>query len=134
MTPEVLGPEPYRYQAMENSYPLSLITPASSKLISSTFGESNLPELVATVHPRDADRRGIATGDEVRVWNDLGEVVCKALVDTRVRAGVVSMPKGAWRKSSKNGATSTALTPDHVNVVAGGACFNDARIEIEKAG
>ena len=40
------------------------------------------------------------------------------------------MPKGAWRKSSMNGKTSTALCPTHLNVVGGGACFNDARVEI----
>jgi hypothetical protein len=33
-------------------------------------------------------------------------------------------------KSSLNGRTSTALTPSNVNVVGGGACFNDARVEV----
>jgi hypothetical protein len=33
-------------------------------------------------------------------------------------------------KSSLNGRTSTALTPATVNVVGGGACFNDARVEV----
>jgi hypothetical protein len=42
------------------------------------------------------------------------------------------MPKGAWRKASLNGKTSTALTPADVSTVAGGACFNDARIEVRK--
>jgi hypothetical protein len=41
------------------------------------------------------------------------------------------MPKGAWRKSSRNGQTATALAPAHVNVVGGGACYNDARVEVE---
>jgi hypothetical protein len=47
-----------------------------------------------------------------------------------LRAGVVSLPKGAWMKSSLNGRTSTALTPSNVNVVGGGACFNDARVQV----
>ena len=38
--------------------------------------------------------------------------------------------KGAWRKSSLNGMTSTALTPATINVVGGAACFNDARVEV----
>ena len=42
------------------------------------------------------------------------------------------MPKGAWRKASRNGQTSVALCPDHVNVVGGAACFNDARVEVER--
>ena len=35
---------------------------------------------------------------------------------------------------SLNGETSTALCPDHLNIVGGAACFNDARVEIEKTG
>ena len=131
LTPATLGPAPYTYDEIRSkSFPLCLITPASSKLVSSTFGEFNVRELHLSLHPEDARARGIESGDRVRVWNDLGEVECLARVDARVREGVVSLPKGAWMKSSLNGRTSTALTPTNVNVVGGGACFNDARVEV----
>jgi anaerobic selenocysteine-containing dehydrogenase len=131
LAPACLGPAPYAYEEIHSeSFPLCLITPASAKLVSSTFGEFNVQELHLTIHPDDARSRGIASGDRVRVWNDLGEVECVARVDAHVREGVVSLPKGAWMKSSLNGRTSTALTPSNVNVVGGGACFNDARVEV----
>ena len=47
----------------------------------------------------------------------------------RIRRGVVCLPKGAWRKASLNGQTSNALSPDTLGT-AGGACFNDARVEV----
>ena len=75
--------------------------------------------------------RNISDGDNVRVFNQLGEVLCRVRISERLRPGVAALPKGAWRKSSANGRTSTALCPAHVNVVAGGACFNDARVEVE---
>ncbi len=131
LAPACLGPAPYAYEEIRSeSFPLCLITPASAKLVSSTFGEFNVQELQLTIHPEDARPRGIASGNRVRVWNDLGEVECIARVDAHVREGVVSLPKGAWMKSSLNGRTSTALTPSNVNVVGGGACFNDARVEV----
>ncbi len=131
LAPAVLGPSPYAYEEIRSeSFPLCLITPASAKLVSSTFGEFNVQELHLTIHPDDARRREIASGDKVRVWNELGEVECIARVDAHLREGVVSLPKGAWMKSSLNGRTSTALTPTNVNVVGGGACFNDARVEV----
>ena len=99
--------------------------------MSSTLGEFNLPELAVTIHPSDASSRGITSDDRVRVFNELGEVECIARVDERVAPGVVHMPKGAWNKSSRNGRVSTALSPAHVNEVAGGACFNDARVEVQ---
>ena len=132
LTPRELGPRPYAFLPPGNGRPLALISPGSSRMITSTFGEFNLPTLELTIHPEDAGRRGLATGDVVRVWNELGEVECLARVSDAVRPGVVSMPKGAWAKSSLNGSTSTALCPDHVNVVADGACFNDARVEVER--
>jgi anaerobic selenocysteine-containing dehydrogenase len=131
--PEVLGPQPFKYQQVSlDSFPLALITPGNSKMISSTLGEFNYNELLVTIHPGDATERGIVNGDRVRVHNGLGEVICKVKINEEVRLGVVSMPKGAWLHSSGNTKTSTALCPDHVNVVGGGACYNDARVRIEK--
>ncbi|UCD25608.1 MAG: molybdopterin-dependent oxidoreductase [Gemmatimonadota bacterium] len=133
LSPAQLGERPYTHQQIDGgSYPLQLISPASGKLISSTFGEFNLDVLRVMMHPVDADSRGIAGGDTVRVHNDLGEVVCDVTVSEQVRVGVACMPKGAWLKSSHNGLTASALCPAHVNVVGGGACYNDAWVEIEK--
>ncbi len=133
LTPAALGKSPFRYQPVKNEeYPLALISPSNTKMITSTLGEFNYPKLWLTIHPYDAAARQIVDGDIVRVWNELGEVVCWAKVSPRVREGVVSLPKGAWRKSSLNGFTSTALCPADINEVGGGACFNDARVEVEK--
>jgi anaerobic selenocysteine-containing dehydrogenase len=112
--------------------PFALISPSNNKMISSTLGEFNYPELRLTIHPSDATARGIQDGDVVRIFNELGEVICRAQVSARLRAGMVSLPKGAWRISSRNGFTATALCPADVNEVGGGACFNDARVEVEK--
>ena len=131
LTPSVLGDEPYSFLPLESRFPLALISPASGKLVTSTMGEYNLDRLEVTIHPNDAVSRGITSGESVRVHNRLGEVVCQARVSPNVRPGVVSMPKGAWTRSSKNGFTSTALCPDDLQVVGNGACFNDARVEVE---
>ncbi len=133
LTPPQLGSEPFAYEAPGTEYPLALITPATSKTITSTMGEYNLAALYADLHADDAAARGVADGDTVRVHNDLGEVVCVARVRDRVRPGVVSMPKGAWRRASLSGFTATALCPAHVSAVGGGACYNDARVEVERA-
>jgi len=131
--PQCLGDRPYEFRETVNGkYPLALISPSNNKMVSSTMGEYNFPELRVTVHPADAQARSIADGDVVRVYNEFGEVDCRARISPRVREGVVSMAKGAWRKASRNGWTSTALCPATVDNVAGGACFNDARVEVVK--
>jgi anaerobic selenocysteine-containing dehydrogenase len=131
LTPPVLGEAPYRWDpVLPGRYPLSLISPATAKTVNSTMGQYALGELYVELHPEDALTRGIADGDGVRVFNDLGEVVCSARVTDRIRSGVVLIPKGAWRRSSGNRATATALCPADVNPVAGGACYNDARVDV----
>lgn len=132
LCPPCLGPAPWTYEKITDAWPLALISPANNKMISSTMGEFNYPELYLTLHPDDAASRGISAGDRVRAFNDLGEVICRAEISEKIRPGVASMPKGAWLESSENERTSNALCPDNVNLVGGGACFNDARIEVEK--
>ncbi|HSF17918.1 MAG TPA: molybdopterin-dependent oxidoreductase [Vicinamibacteria bacterium] len=132
LTPRCLGSVPYRYRSSQSSYPLTLVSSSTSKTINSTLGEFNLSSLHLSLNPEDARSRGIRSGDRVRAFNSQGEVLCYARVDRRLREGVVHMPKGAWRKASLNGSTSTALTPAEVSEVGGGACFNDARVEVAR--
>jgi anaerobic selenocysteine-containing dehydrogenase len=133
LTPPALGSKPFQYQPVrQDTFPLALVSASNNKMISSTLGEFNYPELWLTLNPADAVARGISDSDEVRVFNELGEVRCRARISDRMRDGVCGLPKGAWRNSSRNGQTSTALCPQHVNEVGGGACFNDARVQVER--
>jgi len=51
---------------------------------------------VARIHPADAEPRGIADGDLVRLSNDRGACLAAAAVTDDVRQGVVQLPTGAW--------------------------------------
>jgi anaerobic selenocysteine-containing dehydrogenase len=136
--PEALAAEAhaglYVYQPdpATRDFPLALISPASDKTISSTLAEIPRPEVRLLIHPDDAAGRGIADGDEIRIFNDLGEVRCKAALGTWIRPGVISLPKGIWRKHTMNGYTGTSLVPDTLTDIGGGACFNDARVQVVK--
>ena len=122
----------YRYQPdpATERYPLALISPASDRTISSTLGELPRADVKLTMHPDDAAARGLDDKDPVRVFNDLGEVHCPLAVSPSVPPGTVSLPKGLWRRSTQNGSTGTALVPDTLTDIGGGACFNDARVQV----
>ena len=115
-------------------YPLALISPATGRTISSTFGQLHPEPARLAIHASDAAARGIADGDRVRVHNEWGEVVCRAQVSDGLRPGVVELPKGLWSHHTENGATANALAPDTLTDVGGGACFNDARVDVERLG
>ena len=73
-------------------YPLAMISPPARHFLNSTFvnvdslrhteGEPHLD-----IHPSDADARGIAEGDVVRIFNDRGSMQALARITDRARAG-----------------------------------------------
>jgi anaerobic selenocysteine-containing dehydrogenase len=121
-----------RFRPLASPYPLTLITPASDKRITSTFGglavNDGAPAL--EMNPADAAERGLVDGAAVKVWNDLGQVFLSLRITAAVRSGVVSSEKGAWLRTSPNGQTVSALAPTHKADLADGACYNDSRVEV----
>jgi len=123
------------WRPVESRYPLALISPASDRRITSTFGGLHVgdgpPPL--EMHPDDARARGLHDGMRVRVWNDLGEIRLPLRISDAVVRGVVSTLKGAWLATSERGQTVSALCPAHHADISEGACFNDARVEVAAA-
>jgi anaerobic selenocysteine-containing dehydrogenase len=120
------------YRPLASHYPLTLITPASDKRITSTFGGLGVNDAapMLEMHPADAAARGLVDGSRVKVWNDLGQVFLALRITDAVRSGVVCSEKGAWLRTSSNGQTVSALAPTHKADLAEGACYNDARVEV----
>ena len=123
------------FRPIASRFPLTLITPASDQRITSTFGGTSLGDATPTLdmHPDDARERGLAEGQRVRVWNELGEVRLPLHITDAVPRGVVSSLKGAWMRTSDNGQTVSALAPATHADICEGACYNDARVEVAAA-
>jgi anaerobic selenocysteine-containing dehydrogenase len=124
----------YQTDPATAKYPLALISPATEKTISSTLAELRERAAVLHIHPEDAASRGISQSDPVRVFNALGEMQCPANLTPDIRRGTVAFSKGVWRRNTYNGSTSNALVPDSLTDLGGGACFNDARVEVALLG
>ncbi|HZL92508.1 MAG TPA: molybdopterin-dependent oxidoreductase [Vicinamibacterales bacterium] len=121
----------YRSDPATTEFPLALISPASERTISSTLAELPRPEVRLLMHPTDAAARHLDDGVPVRIFNALGEVRCNLQIGSWIRPGTVSLPKGLWRRHTSNGYTANALVPDTLTDLGGGACFNDARVQVE---
>jgi anaerobic selenocysteine-containing dehydrogenase len=121
------------YAALASSQPLSLLTPATPATINSIFGESapSSPARVAVhLHPADASARGLVDGQAVSVSDGRAEVRTVVAVDPDLRPGVATMAKGLWREALGGGFTANVFAPDELSDLAGGATFNDARVEV----
>jgi anaerobic selenocysteine-containing dehydrogenase len=127
-----LGLYGYQDDPATAAFPLALISPSTTRTVSSTFGQLNRKQVPLEIHPADADPRNLQDGDTVRVFNPLGEMRCLVRRNPGLRPGVVSMPKGLWSHNTLNGATTNALSPDTGSDLGQSACFNDARVEVER--
>jgi anaerobic selenocysteine-containing dehydrogenase len=115
---------------VDNTYPLTLISPATSKTISSMFGEFQSPKPTVMLHPTDAADRKLVDGQEVVVVNDRGQVTLTLIVSDETCPGTVVTPKGIWLRNYAKGVGVNELMPMTTDSLVGGACFNDTRVEV----
>ena len=124
---------------LAKKYPLAFISPPARNFLNSSF--ANLPfalkeagEPFLDIHPADAAPRGIADGDQVRIYNGRGSFVTKARVSDRVRRGVVAALSVWWKKLSPDGRNANEVTSQAFADMGGSATFYDCLVEIERAG
>ncbi len=104
--------------------------------IASMTGGSNRCSVL--MHPDDAQARGLADGDVVRVASAVGEIEVPVDVTADIRAGTVAVPHGwghrgtGWRHAeSLAGANVNALhDPDLVDAFTGTAAVNGTWVSV----
>ncbi|WP_338050960.1 MULTISPECIES: molybdopterin-containing oxidoreductase family protein [Ramlibacter] len=117
-------------------HPLAMISPPARNFLNSTF--VNLRSLraierepVLEIHPGDAQPRGIASGQVVRVFNDRGSYRCKAEVTERARPGVVVGLGIWWRKMGLDGTNVNQLTSQRLTDLGNGPVFYDCAVDVQ---
>ena len=119
-------------------FPLAMISPPARNFLNSTFVNVKSlraieQEPVLEIEPSDAASRGIADGDEVRVFNDRGDYRCVARVSPRARAGVVHGLGVWWRKYGLDGTNVNELTHQRLTDMGRAPSFYDCLVEVERA-
>ena len=124
-----------RHEPVERAYPLTIISPSSAKRTNATFGNCALSgdREEVEINPADAERRGIADGDVLRVYNDRGETQLVARTTDAVLPGVLYTPKGVWLAASPTGQTVNALLDADIRTdIKDGACCNEAFCDVAR--
>ncbi|NNF32501.1 MAG: molybdopterin-dependent oxidoreductase [Saprospiraceae bacterium] len=131
-------PREYSKAEMEE-YPLHLLTLKTPKYLLNS-SHANIEHILKKegqpyleVHPDDAAHRNIADGDELKIYNQRGEVFMAARISRKVTQGVVCMPHGYWPSLMKGGSSANALTDHLLTDMGRGGAIQEAKVEIIKA-
>ena len=120
-------------------FPLTLISSPAHQFLNSTFVNvdslrrgAREPECL--LHPHDAERRGIAAGMRVVVFNDRGAFTAVARVEDSLREGVTWAPSIWWGKFAVDGANANQTTSQRETDMGRGPVFYDNLVEVAIAG
>lgn len=123
---------------LAKKYPLAMISPPQRNFLNTTF--VNVKSLRDTegepyleINPADADTRGIADGDMVRIFNDRGSMVAKAHVTANAREGLVVALSIWWKKLASDGKNANELTSQRLTDMGRAPTFYDVLVQVEKA-
>ena len=130
------GPE----DPLTEKYPLQLITVHVKPRAHSCFANNpwlkDIEPQSLSISAKDAQLRGIADGDTVRVFNDRGETIVQAAVSERIMPGVVSLGEGAWYQPDHQGrdrAGSVNILTRDMYSPGGAFPSNSALVQIQRS-
>ncbi len=115
---------------------LVCISPPAHSFLNSSF--ANVDRLLKRekmpflkLHPDDAQARQIEDGDQVRVWNELGNVTLTVQVTEDIIPGTVLAPGVWWTKFSPDGRNINQIVSAEETDMGAGATFYDTRVWVE---
>ncbi len=123
-------------------YPLQLISERPRWRVHSQWHDTPWirefdPYPIIKINPADAGAKGITTGSLVKVENDYGHCLVRAVLNPGIRKGTVNLPRG-WHESQfrehygADAGGSQRLTTDKFHKIVVGQCFYDVCVKITK--
>ena len=129
---------PENVPELAKKYPLTLISSPAHQFLNTTFVNvdslrraAREPECL--LHPADAERRAIAPGMRVVVYNDRGAFTAVARVEDTIREGVAWAPSIWWGKLAVDGANANHTTSQRETDMGHGPVFYDNLVEVSIA-
>ena len=125
----------YEQSEASKKYPLVYSSYRNKFKCHSQFGYNEwlleiLPEPIMMACAAELDKRGVKDGDLVRIFNDRGEVVIKAVENNGIHKGMVVLPKG-WQLDQFVDGHYANLTNQHCKANAENSYFFDCVCDFE---
>ncbi|HZK40489.1 MAG TPA: molybdopterin-dependent oxidoreductase, partial [Atribacterota bacterium] len=133
------NPLPFYNEPTENKYsspelyakyPLTLITTHALNKMNSQFSSRGISqeEPFIWINPNDAKNRGINDGEKVKVCNERGNLILKAILTEKIPSGIVHTCFGWW--DGVHQANLNKLTGEYISDIGYGTAFHNCLVEI----
>ncbi|HCL89755.1 MAG TPA: hypothetical protein DHW70_00280, partial [Candidatus Atribacteria bacterium] len=115
-----------------NKYPLSLISSHAYNKMNSQFSDISIlkEEPFIWINPEDAESRRINDGEKVKVYNERGSLILKAILTEKVPLGIIHTYFGWW--DGVHQANLNKLTGEYISDIGFGTAFHNCLVEIQK--
>ncbi|MFJ7746463.1 molybdopterin oxidoreductase family protein [Peribacillus sp. NPDC097295] len=126
----------YKPITKDSDLPFLFIPAPNHNFLNSTFSNNEKhismeKEPKLHMNTEDSLKLGITDGDMVRIWNERGECVLKAVPGDNVLEGVL-VSQGLWQSTPGKKQHINSLTPDRLSDMGNGAVFFSGRVDVEK--
>jgi anaerobic selenocysteine-containing dehydrogenase len=118
---------------LASAYPFELISAKNDDSMNSTFGhraEVDRQTSLLSIHPLDAESRGIVEGMPVEVFNGRGDCLFRAEFDEQLPRRVLRARSVRWNKHAPAGRGVNRLTSDRLTDLGGGPTFYSCLVDV----
>ena len=128
------NPYPVYREAHGDTAEFFLINGTDPRILDSSFCElqDETPQMIARMHPEDAERKGVGNNEFVRLYNERGSLRIALAIDDAVPKGTI-VSSGVWWQSQSHDLehTMNVLTASRPTDYGWGSTFYDVKVDVE---
>ena len=132
--PVEADPYPVYREAHGDTAEFFLINGTDPRILDSSFCElqDETPQMIARMHPEDAERKGVGNNEFVRLYNERGSLRIALVIDDAVPKGTI-VSSGVWWQSQSHDLehTMNVLTASRPTDYGWGSTFYDVKVDVE---
>lgn len=132
--PVEADPYPVYREAHGDTVEFFLINGTDPRILDSSFCElqDETPQMIARMHPEDAERKSVGNNEFVRLYNERGSLRIALAIDDAVPKGTI-VSSGVWWQSQSHDLehTMNVLTASRPTDYGWGSTFYDVKVDVE---
>jgi anaerobic selenocysteine-containing dehydrogenase len=122
---------------LAKKYPLAMVSGKAHAFLNSQYANEKLQkerqgEQIIIIHPNDANKRNLNSGEDVKIFNDRGSFSSIVEISEDIRPGVIYANVGYWDSMIKSQTGVNNVTDDRHTDMGESGAYSDILVQVEK--